>query len=863
MMYRGPRQGHVVWKGGRGNNPPAVAIQPWKKSALPEASSSFLIILFGIVPTALKRLSISTALSSPPEYNMKFGRQLKNSIYAPWKDSYIDYSKLKHLLREDRPEEEDREWTEQDESTFVEELVNVQLEKVNAFQASTYENLQNRVANCESQLEKVAEADKKEDQEQNTTEPAEKDILPRILSDLDSVSKEINELEKYSRINYTGFLKAAKKHDRRRGSRYRVRPLLQVRLAALPFNSEDYSPLLYRLSTLYTYTRQRLDGGKERSQSRAESKDDGDKFVAYKFWVHPDNLLEVKTYILRRLPLLVYNPQTAKNAEGGQMDPSITSLYFDNSDFSLHNEKIEHTSGASSLRLRWYGPLSEKPDIMFEKKTVGENEESEEVRFPIKDKYVEPFIKGEYKMEKAVEKAREKEGANGNGASSLQASVEEIQNFIQQHQLQPVLRANYTRTAFQIPGDDRVRISIDTDLALIREDALDQDRPCRSPDEWHRADIDRLNLKYPFSEIRQGEISRFPHALLEVKLKGSARKKSNGWLHDLMSSHLVKEAPRFSKFVHGVACLFEDYVNIFPFWLSDLETDIRKDPETAFQEEQDKKAKQAEDELAVGSFMGSKSPSSFQRAVGSPLGKQSTTRSDKKSSLRNGLEAPSEEQAPTDDEVSNSHDSTGKNGLVSGLLSLSPFSNSKYARAHRAPAVQLPPGVRPPGKLIKDMNPVKVEPKVWLANQRTFVKWQHISVLLATLSLALYNAAGESNGLARGLAIVYTIIALFAGGWGWWMYMVRSRMIMERSGKDFDNVIGPAVVCIGLVVALLLNFGFKVSKNLYPTAHHSILSTFRVFFPSTQKTKPMDVNVDVDVSVVMKSECANNCFVAV
>ena len=35
-------------------------------------------------------------------------------------------------------------------------------------------------------------------------------------------------------------------------------------------------------------------------------------------------------------------------------------------------------------------------------------------------------------------------------------------------------------------------------------------------------------------------------------------------------------------------------------------------------------------------------------------------------------------------------------------------------------------------------------------------------------------------------------------------------MIEQRSGKDFDNIIGPIVVCVGLVVALCLNFGFKV-----------------------------------------------------
>ena len=89
----------------------------------------------------------------------------------------------------------------------------------------------------------------------------------------------------------------------------------------------------------------------------------------------------------------------------------------------------------------------------------------------------------------------------------------------------------------------------------------------------------------------------------------------------------------------------------------------------------------------------------------------------------------------------------------------------------------------------------------------------HVAVLLATLSLSLYNGAGEFNTVARALAIVYTMIALFTGAWGWWIYMVRSRMIEQRSGKDFDNVIGPIFVCVALVVALCLNFGFKVGAN--------------------------------------------------
>ena len=182
---------------------------------------------------------------------MRFEITLRNSIHQPWRDNYIDYAKLKKSLKEDDTldssgSKESQIWTEADEGAFVDELVNVQLEKVNAFQAATSNSLRERTAQCEIELEEWVpqefdEADNVFDQGGD-----KKNVARRILQELDRISDDINELEKFSRINFTGFLKAAKKHDRKRGTNYKIRPLLQVRLAALPFNSEDYSPLLYR-----------------------------------------------------------------------------------------------------------------------------------------------------------------------------------------------------------------------------------------------------------------------------------------------------------------------------------------------------------------------------------------------------------------------------------------------------------------------------------------------------------------------------------------------------------------------------------------------------------------------------------------
>jgi uncharacterized membrane protein YidH (DUF202 family) len=532
-------------------------------------------------------------------------------------------------------------------------------------------------------------------------------------------------------------------------------------------------------------------------------------------WIHPDNLLEVKTIILRRLPVLVYNPQTSKVADGSQPDPTVTSIYFDNSKFNLYSHKVNHDGDASSLRLRWYGQLSDQTEIVLEKKVVKETGESEEQRFPIKSKYVMPFIKGDYKMEKAIAKLEERSGKDSRKALQFQEAVNDIHRFLAENKLEPVLRANYARTAFEIPGDDRIRISLDTNLAFIREDALDLDRPCRDPDDWHRKDIDNNHLEYPFSTIHKGEVDRFPFNVLEIKIRGT---KQYEWVQDLMNSHLVKEVPRFSKFIHGTANLFEDYVNSFPFWLGLTDTDIRIDPETAFQEEQNRKAQVAEQDLVVGSLFGSKASPAHRgslRPFGSPAGSprpQITipTRFDKATSEMTRTEAAEGKgkDAIVDEESEEDDDVPPDTTAATGFGALFPsFSTTRYAQRHSP----LPPGVTKPTFWIKDQGPVRVEAKVWLANQRTFIKWQHVTVLLASLSLGLYNAAGEHNTVAKALAVVYIFFAVFAGVWGYSIYMWRSNLIRKRSPRDFDNRVGPVVVCGGLAVALILNFVFKVS----------------------------------------------------
>lgn len=156
---------------------------------------------------------------------------------------------------------------------------------------------------CEKKLEPLAVGIKSEQKEDTETskkdakKPQKEEVKPEgrdkllkgVLEELDNITKEVNELEKFSRINYTAFFKATKKHDRKRGQSYRLRPFLETRLAAHPLNTEDHSPLLFRLSAMYSFVRQSLDGKTQEALSFAEDSSGGESFTSHKCMLVSDS----------------------------------------------------------------------------------------------------------------------------------------------------------------------------------------------------------------------------------------------------------------------------------------------------------------------------------------------------------------------------------------------------------------------------------------------------------------------------------------------------------------------------------------------------------------------------------------------
>ncbi|KAG0678526.1 Phosphate metabolism transcription protein [Pichia californica] len=835
---------------------------------------------------------------------MLFGVKLQNEIYSPWEKFYIDYDKLKRLLKENVINHLDSNdghsgWSEKDEALFAETL-DKELEKVYSFQVSTYKQLDSEISKLELKSEKFLEL-----LEQNKKDPSFDAIaFQKKLEELLSLA---NELDHFSRLNFTGFIKIVKKHDRLHKG-YSVKALLSVRMKDLPLNniSEDTSPYLYRISTLYSFIRDQLNSSSLATSLSSSLKDSFNKlsnsgklsstpntsynaglneshFKVLKFWIHPDNLMEIKTTILRHLPVLIYNSNPNnedadddEDDESGLTDSTITSLYFDNRSFELYNNKLlKQLNKTPSLRIRWNGKLKNNPDLIVEKKTFDyDTGESNDVKLTLKEKYMNDFIfpstpdesNGDNfqnqdidnldddeildyrnsltKKKKASKrltldkfvKRLQKKGLSKSNIEAYTNSFTNLQDFILSNHLQPVLRTIYTRTAFQMPGDDRVRITIDSDILFVREDSFDQQRPIRDPTEWHRKDIDS-SIENPYSLLRKGEYSKFPYSVMEIKIASTIvnnpQSRTLNWVNELTNSHLVKEVPNFSKFIQGISVFFleDDNLDILPFWLPELEWDIRKNPEQAYMDSKNKRLKELQQAEVL---------KNLKKKIGHAVQTSTESGNTHLDQIVEDEEGDDLDTESSDDENSLPPDSTLPSKPITApetaysdnleRLPLTPFkrkrqnitdvlmpmfSSSKLeGYESEDEEIELPPGVVKPTQLIRQSGPVRVEAKVWLANERTFVRWLHVTTLLSALTFTIYSSVKASHfpKLATDLAYIYFALTLFSGVWAYAIYTKRLELIKLRSGRHLDGMFGPLVLAAVLILTLGLEFYAGIQK---------------------------------------------------
>ncbi|KIM40024.1 hypothetical protein M413DRAFT_446916 [Hebeloma cylindrosporum] len=538
---------------------------------------------------------------------MKFGTKISTDLYNEWRPFYLDYNRLKRELKNRTTSLAG--WTEKDEHEFT-EMLERELDKIHDFQKAKTSELSRRIREAEKDVhrlvaEELAEnstnnlsssssATDPEGQQEHRDDFAQDEGSDDDLSDdegkdtdesYDALEERFHGLEEevailvadvhdlalYTKLNITGFMKILKKHDKQTNIQLKT-TFIQEYLEKRPFYKYNWDALIVKLSKLYDLVRTR--GQPSQGDSSAGGNQSAFIRQTTKYWVHPDNLVPLKLAILRNLPVLVFNP----DKEFEPKDSAITSIYFDNENLDLYLGRLEKTEGAEAIRLRWYGDVDNKT-IFVERKTHREDwtgEKSVKARFPLKEHLVNPFLRGEYTVDEDFQQLVKKGKKTQQEVDSMIQLANEVQYAILTKKLEPVMRSFYNRTAFQLPGDARVRISLDTELTLVRED--NWNGKTRSGDNWRRTDI---GIDFPFPQLPVEDREIFKHGVLEVKLQTQFGQQPPQWVTDLVQSHLVEAVPKFSKFIHGCATLIPERVDLVPFWLPQMDVDILK-PDTGY-----------------------------------------------------------------------------------------------------------------------------------------------------------------------------------------------------------------------------------------------------------------------------------------
>ncbi len=106
---------------------------------------------------------------------------------------------------------------------------------------------------------------------------------------------------------------------------------------------------------------------------------------------------------------------------------------------------------------------------------------------------------------------------------------------------------------------------------------------------------------------------------------------------------------------------------------------------------------------------------------------------------------------------------------------------------------------------------MRVEPKTFFANERTFLHWLHMAVTVGSIGGALLGFSGiDGTGAVGGEVIATKIIGLILVGIGCVftlyaarMFWVRSHRISAREAGPYDDRLGPYLISGVLVVALV------------------------------------------------------------
>eukprot|EP00667_Euglena_gracilis_P003061 EG_transcript_3072 len=622
------------------------------------------------------------------------------------------------------------------------EVLDQQIAKIRAFIEKTTQDL-------DRQLNDLMKQEEEERKKKNSQKGSE-----YFLQKANQMGEEFVRLSSFVAINKLGIDKIIKKHDKHAAMLFRdVFPFFLQERALL--HTHFFDAQILTLSDFFAKLRGEVVDKNIAVGTNFERQ-------SIKYWVHPQDAMTVIMIIIQHLPVYSFKPSEAKGEFRRKCISDIKSTYYDNEKLYMYHERMKREEGASLIRIRWYD--NKDTDLFVERKIHHEGwvqDSSTKERFVLPSRKIDSFIAGEYPVEAFVEDLKKKPKVNAETVAHQQELFTEVQRRFAKYDLFPSVRTHYLRMAFQIPGDATVRVSLDLDVEMSTEWLCPAGH-------WR-------------SERPDGELTyHFPYAIMEVKLQGSGDQIPD-WIKDLMNCKFCEAVPKFSKFGHGTATLHPDRINVKPYWFDQMNKEIesiyKPDRGTHLYREFRPPAQPSATPQPVALSLG---------LPGSPPPRDS---SDNLSGERSDDDRNGDEHGAA---------AAGLRRRAVGAHRRTPW----WLRTHEEGREVSTDLGRVPDVQVR----VRVEPKTYLANERTFLHWLSISSLVAMMALAilrrphatpvhpLTTVVGTS---AFMVSVLYMLYALFT-------YMTRGKLISQGKPIRLDDNRGPVVLTLMLVCVVLV-----------------------------------------------------------
>lgn len=804
---------------------------------------------------------------------MKFGKYLLDKERESWKGKYLDYASLKDLIKLASKEFESQGFADHSvyspraasltvlradnardsaEEQFFQKLED-EVDKIGGFTSEQVQSLRSRLYELQQRIGALSLH-----QMRGPEAGAEKAKLQdELLVEAKDIGDEFLQLEKYVNLNYMGFHKILKKHDKQ----LPLSPCRQFYISHLhnqPWVQGSYADLLVTLGHVYAEIRgdEATPHGDEQfagSSPRASLVSHGSMMgtsppparrltnaanssmgsspgtahvgasiasegtmprvpSAYKilksrtkYWVDVRHVSKVKHAILPHLP--VYQFDENEYTGDSQL---VNSVYLDNANLEVYHSRLKEDGRYGMVvKMSWYG--SQEPlDVHVQVRSLvcwlvrrlpsaaralvhsrkcsfirsqckdmslwtsnanALHDEGDMIQDPTGDglemEFILPssmilsFIEDELDARDVVEFWRSR--GLYSDETELQTKLalfEDLKKLVDSKQMKPVLRSQYMRTYFQIPFDKTVQIKMDSNITMMKENP-DNGPSCVTVGRWFRD---------PSLPVHRTEVTRFPHAVLDLKLSLTSNQETPAWVQELVSSGDLEEMNNFSKQLHGMTTLFPDLVQSVPYWID--RDSVRASMMMS--------APVRRDDIALNA-----------RDVSVPAVKpRSHWTTEEGELLRN---------ASIMDSARDRTASPRAEGAARKLYTTPKFIEWWFSK----PPMKKRPNI--PGRVEQ-----KLEPKTFFANERTFLSWLNMALTMGSIATAMIGmSSGDSiKDNSTLIALILLPAAVFMCAYSVVVYYWRSDAIMQHREVYYDDRRGPfaltaiVVSCLGIIMSL-------------------------------------------------------------